>query len=133
LKLIDASVAAKFALAEEGADLARNFIGQPLQAPTLLLSETANAWWKAWRRGVLERDSYGEAVSSLPGVFDRLLDVESVIVRAAELSAELMHPVYDCIYLAWAEKLEQPLVTADERLLNRLLGTPFESLCERLS
>lgn len=132
MRLIDASVAAKFALAEDGADLARELIGEPLQAPALLLSETANAWWKAWRRGALDLDAFKQAVTSLPGVFDRLLDVEPVLLRAAELSSELLHPVYDCVYLAWAEQLQLPLVTADERLLNKLADTPFKTLCERL-
>jgi predicted nucleic acid-binding protein len=35
--------------------------------------------------------------------------------RALNLSLELNHPLQDCIYLALAERLDAPLITADEK------------------
>ena len=130
--LSDASIAVKFALAEDGSAEALELSAQPLQAPALILSETANAWWKAWRRGALDRESMAEAVLNLPGMFERLLDAEPVLRRAGALAVELDHPVCDCIYLAWAETLETPLITADERLQNKLATTDYSSLIEAL-
>lgn len=36
---------------------------------------------------------------------------------ALKLSLALDHPIYDCLYLALAEKLDAPLISADQRLL----------------
>ena len=41
--IVDTSVAVKWAVAEEGADLAASFLGGDVVAPDLLRSELANA------------------------------------------------------------------------------------------
>jgi len=38
------------------------------------------------------------------------------------MAQQLAHPVYDCVYLALAERERATLITADERLLGRLEG-----------
>ena len=43
--------------------------------------------------------------------------------RALELALALRHPVYDCVYLALAERTGRRLVTADRRFLHSLTGT----------
>ena len=132
MKLIDASVAVKFALDEEGSKPARALGRDALVAPDLILVETANAWWKALRCEVLTVADYSAAVASLASLFDALYPLDPVLDEAARMARELDHPVYDCIYLAYARKLERPLVTADQRLLNKVGGTSFQSLCEPL-
>jgi predicted nucleic acid-binding protein len=42
------------------------------------------------------------------------------LARATSMACELGRAAYDCFYLALAEKLQQPLVTADMRLVNAL-------------
>ena len=37
-----------------------------------------------------------------------------------DLARRLGHPVYDCVYLALAEREDAAFVTADQRLLRRL-------------
>ena len=50
--ILDASVAAKFFLDEEGSDLARSMEhGYELAAPELILAELCNLFWKRIRRG----------------------------------------------------------------------------------
>ena len=43
------------------------------------------------------------------------------------LALELGLPVYDCIYLALAERLDRTLITADKRFLNALDASRHES------
>jgi predicted nucleic acid-binding protein len=38
-----------------------------------------------------------------------------------DVARRLGHPVYDCVYLALAEREHAPFVTADHRLLRRSL------------
>lgn len=40
---------------------------------------------------------------------------DALIAPAVRLMLSLQHPVYDCLYLALAEREGMPLVTADER------------------
>ena len=51
---------------------------------------------------------------------------------ALAIAIELRHPVYQCFYLALAERNTSPLVTADEQLIRRCADTPFEKLVRRL-
>jgi predicted nucleic acid-binding protein len=44
---------------------------------------------------------------------------EPLLPRAMGLARRLGHPVYDCVYLALAEREDARFVTADQRLLRR--------------
>ena len=43
-----------------------------------------------------------------------------------DLARRLDHPLYDCVYLALAEREEATLVTADQRLRRRLSARKLE-------
>ena len=61
-----------------------------------------------------------EAVASLNAAlspFEALIAAEALCVRALALAIDLRHPVYDCFYLALAERENAPLATADEGLI----------------
>jgi predicted nucleic acid-binding protein len=51
--IVDASVAIKWVVQEEGSDTAAALAGQALSAPTLLTVECANVLWVKARRGEL--------------------------------------------------------------------------------
>ncbi len=42
---------------------------------------------------------------------------------ALEIAIEIAHPIYDCVYLALAQRLGRTLVTADRRFLRSLAGS----------
>lgn len=52
---------------------------------------------------------------------------DTLEVRALELALMLGLPVYDCIYLALAERLDGTLITADKRFLDALGASRHES------
>lgn len=56
--VVDASVAVKWLVAEEGSDVANRLLtdGGDLYAPRLMASEVANALWRKARLGEIERD-----------------------------------------------------------------------------
>lgn len=43
-----------------------------------------------------------------------------MIGRALKIARQIDHPVYDCLYLATAERWEADFVTADKRLGRKL-------------
>jgi predicted nucleic acid-binding protein len=116
--VVDASVAAQWVLDEPASERAlalRN--EEALIAPSLIASEIGSALWKAVRRGAVARADALTAMNTILIPFEALIPVEDLRNRALELAIELDHPIYDCFYLALAERERCPLVTADKRLL----------------
>jgi predicted nucleic acid-binding protein len=87
-------------------------------APELVQSEVANALWKYVRAGIVKLEDACEGVAVLSELIDLTPD-NQLLGRAQRLSAQLDHPVYDCLYLALAQTLACPLVTADKRLAEK--------------
>jgi predicted nucleic acid-binding protein len=134
--VVDASVALKWFLADEmHRDAARAVLGsgESLIAPDLIVPETCNAAWRAVRLGRMRQDQAEEAARSLPGMMDVLIGSAGLAERAIVLAGQLDHAVYDCFYLALAEAHDALVVTADERLLGKLDGTPLAGRAQPLA
>jgi predicted nucleic acid-binding protein len=117
--VVDASVAAKWVFQEEGSDRAATLrnSGDDFIAPSLIVAEIGNALWKraVWKE-VSVRDTV-RALQNAVSVFTRLFPPSDLGVRAMEIAVELRHPIYDCFYLALAEREQCGLITADARLI----------------
>jgi predicted nucleic acid-binding protein len=116
--VVDASIAALWVLEQDGSAAAaaiRNEDG--LIAPSLVVSEICSAVWKAVRRGAVKRADALAAIDAALLPFDALMPTEDLRVRALELAIDFNHPVYDCFYLALAEREGCALVTADAKLI----------------
>ncbi len=124
--VIDASVMVKLVAEEPGSAAARAiFVSErDLIAPDLLRFEVFSALWKKCRLGVYQRDQVELAVSFVDDCVD-LVPMSRLFARASKLSFELDHPIYDCTYLALAERESAVLATADVKLAKagRGLGT----------
>ena len=121
LFVIDASVAIKLVVPEERSMQAVAFqSSQRLAAPDILFSECANTLWKKVRRGELSETDAGEALDVLTDMDVQVVPCRELALEALMLSLRLDHPVYDCLYLCLALRLETAVVTADERLLRKL-------------
>lgn len=117
--IADTSVAIKWFAMEEQSDLAEAILesGVEIHAPDFMWIETSNGLWKKWRKKDLPREDVGLSVAKLRGMIDYWHADRDLIELTSEMSVELAHPVYDCIFLVLARKLKIPLVTADTRLL----------------
>lgn len=133
-RVIDASVAAKWYLEEDGSPEARRLVqtGVARVAPELVLAELASVAWKNLRRGEITADQARDIAVFSCRHFDRLVPLEALAERAFEIAVEIDRPVYDAFYLACAESLEATLVTDDDRLLEAVRGTPWEERVEAL-
>ena len=123
--VVDASVAVKWLIAEDGSDIARAMTarGEHLHAPRLMASEIANALWRKARLGEIERGDAGIMLASVPEMPVRWGDDEMVCGDAIRLALALDRPVYDCVYLALAHRIGAIVVTADLRFVNALAST----------
>lgn len=124
--VIDASVALKWVLQEEGSDAAAALLdGRPLFAPGLLRIEVANALWSATRRGRLTSDEAADALDlTLRAPLRSGGPDRDFAARALQLAELLAHPVYDCVYLALAMRCEVPVITADRRFVDAAASVP---------
>ena len=117
--VVDASVALKWVIPEVLSDRAARLLddGDALVAPEMLLVEVANALWrKLTRREITGREA-DRALELLSESGLDLTPATPLVGRALDLARMLQHPVYDCVYLALAERERATLVSADTRLV----------------
>jgi predicted nucleic acid-binding protein len=126
---VDASVALKWYVEEPGTQAARRLFlsGEPLVAPELIIAEFCSAAWRFLQRQELTAKQYDELIAQIGPQFEDLAPMRPLSSRASTIARILNHPVYDCFYLALAEREDAPLVTADKRLLARVAETAWES------
>ena len=92
-----------------------------LFAPSLMLQEAANALLTGVRRDRWDGAAADQAFVRLTSLPVRLDDHVDDTDRAWELSRRYdEHPLYDMIYVAMAERVGEPFITADERLRAKL-------------
>ena len=117
---VDASVVVKWYVSEIHSQEARLLLGHRLErfAPDFVLVELANIFWKKARlREIGDPQAYFQELSRVRQAVV-LSSSADLIERAAQVAAQLDHPVYDCLYIACAEATGSTLITADRRLGN---------------
>ncbi|MBX9992266.1 type II toxin-antitoxin system VapC family toxin [Phreatobacter oligotrophus] len=126
LLVVDASVVVKWYTDEPDSPSARSILisGTDLIAPDVIVAEVLNALWSKRRKGLMPHLDLDELERSLLGSFTEIAPSSVVMKSAFTIALDLDHPVYDCLYLALAAARDCRLVTADARLLARLVKSP---------
>lgn len=119
LLVVDASVGAKWFLPEEDshkADVIRDG-DDKLVAPDIFRVEVGSAITRSVRKQRMSAAEGRRQCEELLAMFDQqvvlLMDSSKIFPDALMLSLQLSHAVADCLYLALAQRLNAPLVTAD--------------------
>lgn len=127
--VVEASVGIKLFIREEGTNLAELvFAGlgeEPpvrLYVPDLFFVECANILWKYVRRFNYAADEARRDLNDLMQLNLAAVDTENLLAAAFDLAVENDLTVYDACYVALANLLELPLLTADKRLVNKMDG-----------
>ena len=121
LLVVDASVALKWVIPEDGSILALALRREHrFTAPDLLIAECANVLWKQVRREFLAHDQAVRAAETLSRADIDLKPMQPLMEAATRIAISLNHPAYDCFYLALAAAEACPFVTADERLVRKV-------------
>jgi len=115
---LDASAAVTVALDTAGhrSTYDRLVGADAVYAPTLFVTETANALWKYVNAKHMEEESALRLHRETTAMVDRLLDDIGLFPEALALAARLHHPVYDTVYLVVARRTESALITFDKKL-----------------
>ena len=121
---VDASVVIKWFVAEARHEEARTVLGHRIErhAPDFVLVECANVLWKKARIGeIADPGPFVEELLRLRDVLT-LHRTESLLPVAVRTAGALDHPVYDCLYLACAERTGGVLLTDDRKLAGKVVG-----------
>lgn len=118
--VLDASVAIKLALAEPDSPLAEPLLHAELHAPDLMFAEVANILWKKLVRGEATEPIAAQALEAIGQLKLAVTPSKSLLTDAMWLARATGHPAYDMFYVALAQKLPAPLVTADRRLAEKV-------------
>ena len=129
--VVDTNVVVKWYLTEELEDEALSILvaGEredvTLLAPDSVEPEFWNVLWQRHRRGELSLDEvrdYWDALEETPLLMGEVLPLMPL---ATEIAAHCGCIIYDALFVALAESEDTVVVTADEKLLNTLLETPY--------
>ena len=122
--VVDASVIANVVGDDEAAGQlarARLAAASAVSAPDLVDVETVSVLRRRWLAGDLSDERFQGAVDDLLALPITRFPVGPMMVRAFELRANIT--AYDACYIALAEALDCPLITADRRLANAPMTT----------
>ncbi|WP_338665895.1 type II toxin-antitoxin system VapC family toxin [Pararoseomonas sp. SCSIO 73927] len=114
--VLDASVAVKLLVEEQGSDAALGLLGARLLAPDILPVECANVLWRMHRRGQLSGEAAALRLQRLSALRLEMSPSQALLAGALARAMRLSHPIYDCLYLETAARAGLPLVTADRKL-----------------
>jgi predicted nucleic acid-binding protein len=133
--VIDASVAAKCFLIEQGSEEAWVLANSPVVfiAPELVMLELAGIAAKKVRGGEIGHDAGAVMLDSAPRLFDEFAPNQPHLARAFELASRHSISVCDGLYLALAEARRTVLVTADMKLVERALAAGLAALVRPLA
>lgn len=121
--VIDASVAAKWVVDEDHSDRAVRLLSLDARhAPSHWRAEAVNVLWAKVFHGDLTAADAEERMSVLLRAPIIDTPIETLMPRAFAISVACMVTIYDGLYVALAEKLGEPLVTADQRLIRKMSG-----------
>ncbi|MBV8800205.1 MAG: type II toxin-antitoxin system VapC family toxin [Alphaproteobacteria bacterium] len=115
--VIDASVAVKWVLDEEGSEAAFALRAQQLAAPELWFVEAASALWSTASRRQISAPEAEERLKLLRSSPVQSLPILDDLASALRIANELRHPIYNCLYIAAALRLDTEVITADRRFV----------------
>lgn len=131
--VIDASVGIKLLLAENLSDRADALFARLVTDPTarfhvpdLFYLECSNTLWKHCRRYGYPLGQARDALGDLHALALISTPTKELMADSFDIATRHGITTYDASYVALAERLAVPLVTADEKLVRMLAKTPHQ-------
>ena len=127
--VIDSSVAIKWFVPEPLSDKAALILDDyragaiEFCAPDLLFAEIGSIVWKKQTLQGFPAADAARTLHDLQQIQWSILASRNLLDEAFRLAVQHRRTVYDCLYVAASLRLNCPLVTADERLVNAISGS----------
>jgi predicted nucleic acid-binding protein len=128
--VVDANVVIKLVITEIDSDKAHalfaHLIHDPqatIHVPDFCHLECANILWKLVRRGTLTIAAAKAHLTWIKSLALQVMSLTSLVDEALEIAATHDTSVYDATYITASRVLDLPLVTADEKLVNKIATT----------
>jgi predicted nucleic acid-binding protein len=124
--VLDSNVSLKWVLIEVDSDKARRLRGEfqqgihDLLAPDVFPVEVAHGLAKAERRGVIPQGDADRLLANILSTPPQFHPYLPLLKRALDIASQARIGVYDCLYVALAEREGCELLTADDRLVRTL-------------
>jgi predicted nucleic acid-binding protein len=124
--ILDSNIALKWVLAEPDSGLARQLRADyqqavhDLLAPDVFPIEIAHALTRAERQARIATSQAAFLWADIMSTTPLLILSSPLIPRAIQISSSERAGVYDCLYVALAEREGCDLLTADEKLIKKL-------------
>jgi predicted nucleic acid-binding protein len=128
--ILDASTALKWELPEQDSDKAlrlRDEFKQSIHeliSPDIFALEVANSLARQERNGLIANGQAAHHLATILLDCPKLEPHFSLLQRALAIATAARHGVYDCLYVALAEREGCELVTADDKMV-KYLGPTF--------
>ncbi|HDP34745.1 MAG TPA: PIN domain-containing protein [Candidatus Hydrogenedentes bacterium] len=133
--VVDASVGIKLFVNEPLSDVALSFFVSAADTPNvrryvpdLFFVECANVLWKYVSRYGLRPQAAARYLADLHALRLAVIPTSALTQSALKIAMDLSISVYGAFYVATAELLNVPLITADKRLARRLADTKHHVL-----
>lgn len=124
--VLDSSVALKWVLPEPFCDKARQLrddyrnLVHELVAPDIFLAEVAHALARAERRKIIPVGDAAKLLADILTTAPLFHPFRNLLSRGVAIASQMRVGVYDCLYVALAEREHCQFVTADDKLVNNL-------------
>jgi predicted nucleic acid-binding protein len=124
--VVDSSVVAKWILTEADSAQAKDVLRRTVAAKgrlvllDLAFSEVANVIWKQARRNLITAAESARALDELIRLPVRVEPAFPLLESAFDIGVRYDRAIYDALFVALAQNLNLPGVTADEPLFNTL-------------
>ena len=127
--VLDSNISLKWVLTEADSDKARRLRGEfqkqihELLAPDVFPVEVAHGLAKAERRGVIPQGDADRLLTNILSTPPQFHPYLPLLKRVLDIASPARIGVYDCLYVALAEREGCELLTADDRLVRTLQPT----------
>jgi predicted nucleic acid-binding protein len=133
--VIDASVAVNLVITETHSRLAHSLFAHltadpsaQFHVPDLFYAECANILWKYSQHFGYPIEDARLNLAALSALTLQSVPLRTLVKRALDVGAQYAISAYDGCYVACAEMLGVPLITADQKLVNKLAASPYAAL-----
>jgi predicted nucleic acid-binding protein len=96
-----------------------------LYVPELFFAECANVLWQYVRRANYPPDAAKTSLAQLRALSLQTVTIREVVSEALEIAIAHNISAYDACYVELSERIQLPLITADQKLIRALAGTNY--------